>query len=182
MHRPVLHRLRENVVQESGTSGAGSGHPCSPEEPTKRQLTNQGAAGSPNSAVASAQRRGYSVWPGSQKTMENKSATYVQARSGGPLSRRYLTRGAKLDPQLSCTLSPKARPQHNFSFQQSAARGQETKPLHRIKGMHRPVLHRLREKCCSRSRHLRNRSGHAYSPEEPTKRQLTNQGAAGSPN
>ena len=29
---------------------------------------------------------------------------------GTPLSRRYLTRGAKLDPQLSCTLSPKARP------------------------------------------------------------------------
>ena len=31
-HRPVLHRLREDV-QESGASGAGSGHPCSPEEP-----------------------------------------------------------------------------------------------------------------------------------------------------
>ena len=32
VHRPVLHRLREKV-QESGMSGAGSGHPCRLEEP-----------------------------------------------------------------------------------------------------------------------------------------------------
>ena len=64
---------------------------------------------------------------------------------------------------------PKLEPRSQFfipAARQSAARGQETKPLHRIKGKHRPVLHRLREDV-KESGASGAGSGHPCSPEEP---------------
>ena len=71
----------------------------------------------------------------------------------------------------------------NFSFQRRASprpEARKQKTMHRIKGVHGPVLHRLREKFKNQA--PQGRELGIPAALKSRERQLTNQGASGSPN